>query len=134
MDTVKLMRQMRECVHLQEDAEAQGFKFHEGEEEALWGKVEEELHEVVEATFEHDKARLTDEFGDLLFMVIRAARFFDVDLGEALLQANVKFSLRVAHVCVLVKEEGKSLNGMPLNEIAPYWQRAKEWAERSTGK
>lgn len=120
------MRQLQECARIQEHAKTQGFRFTRENEIALWEKVEEEFHKVVEAALERAPDHTVEEFGDLLFMALRAARFYGIDLGEALRRANEKFNRRFQRTQGLIMEDGRRMHGMPLSAIAPYWQRAKE--------
>ena len=60
-------------------------------------KVEEEWAELTaEIDNAGDKARLTDEVGDMLFAVVNLARHLDIDPEAALRAGNAKFERRFA--------------------------------------
>jgi ATP diphosphatase len=91
-------------------------------------KLHEELEEVrVEfAQPERDRARLTDEIGDLLFVCVNLARHAGVDSGTALRHANAKFERRFRRMEQLAAADGQTLAGLPLAEQDRYWDRAKK--------
>ena len=66
--------------------------------EDLLGKLEEELKELDEARTSGDAARVEDELGDLLFMMVNIVRFLKFDPELALRKTNRKFRERFAHV------------------------------------
>jgi ATP diphosphatase len=90
-------------------------------------KLHEELEEV-RAEFdrgERDKARLTDEIGDLLFVCVNLARHAKVDSGAALRHANAKFERRFRRMEQLATAAGTPLSELPLEAQDRYWDQAK---------
>ncbi len=57
-------------------------------------KLTEETGEVAEAIADGDRAKITEEIGDLLFAAVNLARQLNVDPGDALRGANAKFEAR----------------------------------------
>ena len=89
-------------------------------------KIKEETEELFEvcATKQHDK--ITEELGDLLFSVVNAARFLDVDPEQALTQTTDKFIRRFSYIEKAATEAGLVLEDMTLEEMDKLWDAAKE--------
>ncbi len=110
---------------IQEKAHNVGFDWETPEQ--VWDKVKEEMAEV-EAEIKADTKNITnidEEFGDLLFSVINAARLYGVDPENALEHTNRKFIKRFNHVEAKVKESGKSFGDVSLDDMDRYWNEAK---------
>lgn len=88
-------------------------------------KLVEEAREVVEArdTLSHD--HLTEEIGDLLFVMANLARHLKVDPEAALRAANAKFTRRFARIEDWLAEAGKTPADSDLAEMDALWNRAK---------
>ncbi len=88
-------------------------------------KLVEESREVVEArdTLTHDA--LTEEIGDLLFVMANLARHLKVDPEAALRAANRKFTRRFARIEDWLAETGRSPSDSDLTEMDALWNRAK---------
>ena len=69
---------------------------------------------------------MVNEFGDLLFAMINAARLYKIRPDNALEQTNLKFIRRFNYVESRAKELGKSLNEMTLDEMESLWQESKK--------
>lgn len=111
---------------IQEKARNVGFDWETPEQ--VWDKVKEEMAEV-EAEIKADTKNVTnidEEFGDLLFSVINAARLYGVDPENALEHTNRKFIKRFNHVEAKVKESGKSFGEVSLDDMDRYWNEAKQ--------
>lgn len=91
-------------------------------------KVREEIDEVEVAAKSGDKARTTEEIGDLLFAVANLARKLKVDPEAALRDANLKFTRRFEHVEARAAEDGVPLAEAGLERLDGYWNeiRARE--------
>ena len=99
--------------------------------EDVWDKVKEEIGEFEaevknEGVKELTNERLTEEFGDLLFSLINAARLYKIKPDNALEQTNLKFIRRFNYVEAKAKEQGKELKDMSLDEMEALWQEAKK--------
>ena len=88
-------------------------------------KLVEEAREVVEArdTLTHDA--LTEEIGDLLFVMANLARHLKVDPEAALRAANRKFTRRFARIEDWLAETGRSPSDSDLTEMDALWNRAQ---------
>jgi nucleoside triphosphate diphosphatase len=88
-------------------------------------KLVEEAREVVEAqdTLSHDA--LTEEIGDLIFVMANLARHLKVDPEAALRAANQKFTRRFARIEDWLAETGRKPADSDLDEMDALWNRAK---------
>jgi MazG family protein len=87
-------------------------------------KLEEELAELEEARAHHDPEALTEEMGDILFVVANLARKLGVDPEEALRRANAKFTRRFQHIERRLAEQGRA-GPQPLEDMEALWVEAK---------
>lgn len=99
--------------------------------EDVWEKVKEEIAEFeTELTDkranELTKERMTEEFGDLMFALINAARLYKIKPDNALEQTNLKFIKRFNYIESRAKEQGKELKDMSLDEMEALWQESKK--------
>lgn len=108
---------------IQEKAANYGFDWEHKED--VWEKVKEELSEV-EAEMGKSGEALTEEFGDLLFSLINAARLYHVNIDNALELTNRKFISRFNYIEEQSKKSGSDLRNMTLQEMDALWNEAKE--------
>lgn len=91
----------------------------------VWGKFDEEVHELREAARSGDKTRTGEELGDLLFTAVNLARFFDVESEEVLAQTVDRFTRRFHHIEARLKEANKTFEQSDIKEMDRYWDEAK---------
>ncbi len=96
--------------------------------EAVLEKLDEELAELAEARAHADPEAMTEEMGDLLFVMANLARKIGVDPEEALRRANAKFTQRFRFIETALAADGKS-GTQPLEDLETLWSAAKR-AER----
>lgn len=108
---------------IQEKARNVGFDWEEKEQ--VWDKVKEEVGEVEAEMKQGTRKDLEAEFGDLLFSVVNAARLYGVDPENALERTNRKFIKRFNYLEQKVKDMGKNLKEMTLEEMDEIWEEAK---------
>lgn len=94
--------------------------------EQVWEKVQEELAEFKEEVALGDKARMEEEYGDVLFSMVNYARFLGINPENALERTNKKFIGRFQYLEKKAKEMGKSLKDMSLAEMDVFWEEAKK--------
>ncbi|NRS49467.1 nucleoside triphosphate pyrophosphohydrolase [Brevibacillus sp. HB2.2] len=87
----------------------------------VFKKVEEEYHELQEAS-EEERA---GELGDLLFAVVNLARFLGLDPEEALALTNNKFKKRFSYIEGKLQEAGRTFEQTDLQEMDKWWEEAK---------
>lgn len=88
-------------------------------------KLVEEAREVVEARDSLTHDHLTEEIGDLLFVMANLARHLKVDPEAALRAANQKFTRRFARIEDWLAETGRKPADSDLAEMDALWNRAK---------
>mgnify|MGYP002732391118 CR=1 FL=1 len=111
------------CVRMQEKAAGMGFEFPSEQEAAA--KVREEQQELAEALAEGDRQHMEEEYGDLLFALVKWGRFHGLNADDALARANQKFQRRFTFVEQSAREQGRSLAELSLDEMMSLWRQAK---------
>ncbi len=112
------------CYRIQDKARNVGFDWKEKED--IWHKVEEELNEFKDEVHAMNQEKMEEEFGDLLFSMINAARLYKINPENALERCNRKFIRRFNHIEKRTKEENKELSQLSLEEMDAYWDEAKK--------
>ena len=89
----------------------------------VFEKCAEEIAELQqEIDSNGNSERLTDEIGDILFVLVNLARHLEVDPEGALRHANAKFERRFRAV---ERAFDHDLDGVSLDRMEAAWQRAK---------
>ncbi len=92
---------------------------------AVLDKLEEEAAELRAELPGADRQRLTDEVGDLLFVLANLARRLALDPESCLRAANAKFARRFAAVEATLAAEGRTPEEATLDEMEAAWAAAK---------
>lgn len=87
-------------------------------------KLSEELAELKQAVAEG--TNVEEELGDLLFSAVNVSRFLKVDPEDALNGATDKFIGRFRKVEAQASAQGRSMEGMTLEELDKLWESAKK--------
>ncbi len=111
------------AVKLQKRAARVGFDWPSTDE--VVAKIAEEAQELVEARATLTEAEITEEFGDLLFVMANLARHLRVDPEAALRAANAKFTRRFRRIEDWLAEDGRRPEQSDLAEMDALWNRAK---------
>lgn len=116
------------AVKLQKRAARVGFDWPDIGE--VLDKVTEETREVIEArdTLTHDE--LTEEVGDLLFVLANVARHLGVEPEAALRGANAKFVRRFGGIEAELAKSGKRPEDSDLEEMDALWNEMKRREKR----
>ena len=101
--------------------------------EQVIDKIQEEAAELVEARDELTHAEMTEEFGDLMFVMANLARHLNIEPEAALRAANAKFTRRFEGVEAKLKDLGKTPDQSDLAEMDMLWDAVKA-DERNTDK
>ena len=109
---------------IQEKVRGVGFDWEYKEQ--VWDKVKEELGELEVEVKAGRKKEMEDEFGDLIFSIVNAARLYGIDPESALERTNQKFIRRFNYLEEKTLLKGKSLQEMTLEEMDVYWNEAKK--------
>ena len=112
------------AYRIQDKARNSGFDWNERRD--VWDKVNEEMDELKVEIERMDEERMEDEFGDLLFSIVNAARLYNVNPDNALERTNRKFIKRFTYLEKEAKENGRNLKDMTLAEMEEIWQEAKK--------
>ena len=72
------------------------------------------------------RARLEDEVGDLLFVLVNIARYLTLDPESALRKTNRKFRRRFEYVEDKLREQGRKPADATLDEMELLWQESKQ--------
>ena len=96
------------------------------EKEQVWDKVKEEFDELMTEVKHLDAEKMEEEFGDLMFSMVNAARLYKINPENALEKCNQKFIRRFNYVEEQTLMKGKDLKDMSLEEMDRYWNEAKE--------
>jgi MazG family protein len=76
------------------------------------------------------RARLEDEVGDLLFVMVNIARYLALDPESALRKTNRKFRRRFDYLEGKLREQGRKPSDASLEEMETLWQESKQQEQR----
>lgn len=111
------------AVKLQKRAARVGFDWPTTDQ--VLDKIVEETRELTEARETLTQAEVTEEFGDLLFVMANLARHMNVDPEAALRATNQKFTRRFRRIEDLLATRGKRPEQSDLAEMDALWDQAK---------
>jgi len=118
---------------LQEKVHGVGFDWKD--RSGVWEKINEEIDEVKEELLKLSekeikeyggKEKLEGEIGDLLFSIINAARLYGIDPENSLERTNRKFISRFQQMEKIIKQQGKKLEYISLDEMNRIWEEVKK--------
>jgi MazG family protein len=72
------------------------------------------------------RARLEDEVGDLLFVLVNIARYLSLDPESALRKTNRKFRRRFEYLEDRLRQQGRKPADASLDEMESLWQESKQ--------
>ena len=96
------------------------------EREQVWDKVKEEIREFQAEVDKMDPKKAEEEFGDVLFRLINAARIYKINPDNALEHTNQKFIRRFNYLEAHTIKEGRNLHDLTLEEMDKLWEEAKK--------
>ena len=108
---------------MQDKARNVGFDWEQREQ--VWDKVLEEFTELKDEINKMDSDKMENEFGDLFFSLINAARLYKINPDNALERTNQKFLRRFNYLESQTIQQGRSLKDMSLDEMDKIWDEAK---------
>ena len=111
------------AYRIQDKARNVGFEWEERSQ--VWEKVKEEIAEFQAEVEQMDQAKAEQEFGDVLFSLINAARLYKINPDNALEMTNQKFIRRFNYVEQHSIRQGRPLKEMTLAEMDALWNEAK---------
>ncbi len=128
------------AVKLQDKAARAGFDW--PDLAPVFDKLREEIQEFEEVALPADprglnaatdRARIEEEYGDVLFVMANIARHLQLDPEAALRAANEKFRRRFAHVEARLVEQGKTPAQSDLAEMDALWDEARAADKQNRG-
>ena len=131
-DVALALPALMRAIKLQKRAARVGFDWPEIDQ--VLEKMLEEAHELNDAKSNLSQAKIEEEFGDLLFVMVNFGRHLKIDAEEALRSANAKFTRRFKHIEQSLAERGKTPEQSTLEEMDALWEAAKviDKAKRET--
>lgn len=111
------------AYRIQDKARNVGFDWEDRTD--VWNKVKEEIAEFEAEVENMDRCRASDEFGDIMFSLINAARLYKINPDNALESTNQKFIKRFNYVEAQAKSRGRELNSLTLSEMDALWEESK---------
>ncbi|MDT8862652.1 nucleoside triphosphate pyrophosphohydrolase [Alkalihalobacillus sp. MEB130] len=115
---------LMEATKLQKKAAKVGFDW--DDVEPMWTKLKEEMDEFSDEVKAGNHENMHKELGDILFVVVNLARFYQIDAEEALQSTNRKFKKRFQYIETSLQAEGKKVTDMTLEELDKKWEEAKQ--------
>ena len=112
------------AYRIQDKARNVGFDWEEREQ--VWEKVKEEFEELMVEIKNMVPKKQEEEFGDLLFSLINAARLYKINPDNALESTNAKFIRRFNYLEEKTIKKGIDLKSMSLDDMSAIWDEAKQ--------
>ncbi len=118
---------------IQEKVRGVGFDWEVKEQ--IWEKLDEEVSELqkelrkTKGTRDNNPEnfqKIEEEFGDLFFTIINAARLYGIDPENALERTNIKFIQRFNYLENAAQQNGKTLRELSADEMDTLWEEAKK--------
>ncbi|MDX9801840.1 MAG: nucleoside triphosphate pyrophosphohydrolase [Spirochaetia bacterium] len=115
---------LERAYRFQKKASKAGFDWNNNKD--IWKKVKEEINELEDEIISgEENAKIEEEFGDVLFSLVNAARFLKIDPAIALHHTNEKFLRRFKIVEKGMKEIDVPMIQENLDVMDSIWNRAK---------
>ena len=93
----------------------------------IYGPTDTARVKLAEEVKKEEVEKMEEEFGDLLFSVINAARLYGIDPETALEKTNLKFMKRFSYLEKNTLKKGRKLKDMNLDEMNRIWEQAKDY-------
>ena len=119
----KALPSLWRCEKVQSKAAKAGFDWRSGEE--AFRKLPEETQELQEAIATGERDQIEEELGDLLFAVVKVARFQGIDPETAAHRACEKFIRRFSAVEDAALESGNALADLSFEQLEALYQTCK---------
>ena len=111
------------AVRIQDKVKGIGFDW--DDKRQAWNKVKEEIKEFQVEEKKQDVKKMEEEFGDVLFSLVKYAGFIGVNPEDALERTNKKFLRRFTEMEEEIRSNGLDMKNMSLSEMEKYWKAAK---------
>lgn len=100
----------------------------------LIDKIAEEVRELkaeLESESNNRDARIADEFGDLMFLMVDFARLHGIDAEDTLRRTTGRVESRLRHIEKSLKARGQTFESASMAERQIYWDEAKKMEKES---
>lgn len=124
LDVPKTLPALNRAQRVSSRIAAHGFEW--PDDATMINKLSEEHTELQEALVKGSKEEISDEIGDVMFMLINICRRNELYGEDIMHKATDKFLKRYQTMAQLVKDNNKSLTDLASNEQLFYWQEAKK--------
>ena len=114
---------MVKAYRVSQKAASAGFDWQSKED--IWQKVQEEIAEVQDAMQRGDETNKEEEFGDLFFALVNAARLYGVNAETALEKCNKKFISRFTYIEDQAEKQGVALRDLSMDQMEQLWGETK---------
>lgn len=113
------------AYRIQDKARGVGFDWENRDQ--VWDKVEEEIKEFKQEMKKgKSEEAMEEEFGDVFFSLVNAARLYGINPENALERTNLKFIKRFNYLEDKTISQGRSLRDMSLEEMDEIWEESKK--------
>jgi len=112
------------AARIQEKAARVGFDW--DQIDSVFAKVEEELAEFRAAYRDHNRDKIEEELGDILFSLVNVARFLETNPEDALRRTINKFIERFKYIERQLQARGQKPTEVTLEEMDELWEEAKD--------
>jgi len=117
------MPALRLAYRVGEKAAGVGFDWSDARD--ILAKLKEEMSEFDKEFSVGDKDKMSDELGDLLFVLVNLARKTGIDPEHALRRTVGRFVERFEYIETTLKNRGQAFSATTLDEMEKLWQEAK---------
>src|SRR5690606_17855012 len=111
----KTLPALTKAMRIQEKVKGVGFDWENKEQ--VWEKVNEEISELQYEIANANTEEMINEMGDVLFSLVNYSRFINVNPEEALERTNKKFIARFQKMEVYIKNDGKIIDQLYIEEL-----------------
>lgn len=111
------------AYRIQDKARSAGFDWEQPQQ--VWAKVKEEIDELQTEIDAKNADKMEEEFGDVLFSIINAARLYGINPENVLERTNRKFIKRFNYLENNTIAKGIDLKEMSLAQMDKIWEEAK---------
>jgi len=115
---------LRRAQRVSERAAHNGFEWR-NLNEAL-AKLDEEVKELKEAAMARHSEAVSEELGDVLFVLVNLARLNGINAEDAMHKATNKFIQRFTRLEIKALEVNKSLHELSEDDLLKLWESAKK--------
>lgn len=115
---------LKRAQRVSESAAQTGFEW--PDIESVFVKIEEEIAECRQAIAEQDRQGISEEIGDILFMVTNLGRLTNTDTEESLHASINKFNSRFSEMERLLRQSTQQFTDLDFEALLELWHTSKK--------